>query len=112
MRYQVRLGNSDISLWTKEVGEKYYICTPIQAYGPLPDIMDDDFTISTQGPSNPNKMMRSLLPPAPAKRQCNDADSSLEDEALNQAMDDLDAARPVDPVTNVSQSVNTNNANL
>ena len=74
--------------------------------------MDDDVIIPTQGSSNPNKRMRSLSPPASTKRQCNDADSSIEDDALNQAMDDLDAARPVDPVTNVSQSINTENANI
>ena len=104
------MGYNDISLFTKEVGEKFYICTPIQAYGALAPIMDDN--IPTQGPSNPNKRMRSASPPTSTKRQCNDADSSLEDDTLNQAMDCLDAASTVDPVINVSQSVNTKNANI
>lgn len=110
LRYQVRLGYNDISLFTKEVGEKFYICTPIQAYGELAPIMDDN--IPKQGPSNPNKRMRSASPPISTKRQCNDADSSLDDDTLNQVMDSLDAASNVDSVINVSQSINTRNANI
>ena len=96
LRYQIRLGNGDISLWTKEVGEPAYICTPITAFGSLPPIENDGPTKMT------TKRLRSVSPPnSQNKRQCNDADSSIEMDnndttVLNSAMDNLAS------VTNVS----------
>ena len=92
LRYQIRLGNGDISLWTKEVGEPSYICTPITAFGSLPPIKFDG--LLTKGTT---KRMRSLSPPnTQNKRQCNDGDSSIEIDnqdttVLNLAMDNLDS---------------------
>ena len=42
-RYQIRLGNSDIELWTKNFDESQYLKTPLLEFGMLPPIEVEEF---------------------------------------------------------------------
>ena len=90
LRYQIRLGNSDIELWTKNIGEYQYMKTPIYEFGMLPPIDDDEFQPIDDRRSQGNKRQRSESPQTVQNKrfEANALNGTFTEEILlNTAMD-------------------------
>ena len=94
LRYQIRLGNSDIELWTKNFDENQYIKTLLLEFGMLPPIEIEDFQPIDERKSNGSKRQRSESPQLVQNKRFegNIIDGTVEDETiLNSAMDQQDS---------------------
>ena len=93
LRYQVRLGTSNVQLYTKEVGDQFFRETPNALFGPIPDISKNKYSpIKERMILSTKKRPRSLSPESSNKQQRQlNADSSMEldQTILNDAMDAL-----------------------
>ena len=80
IRYQLRLGNKDIELWTKISDEYYYHKTLLNVFG---DISTDSNEFSPPHPRSKqtfsSKRMRSESPDKPNKTSRNDEDMDDDD---------------------------------
>ena len=92
-RYQIRLGKSDIELWTKNVQDFFIQKTPLNAFGDVTmDIQTS--TIQQRYTQGTNKRMRSSSPPNTNKKQ--NTDIMIEEDVEFEDMIDkaMDAAQP------------------
>ena len=93
LRYQVRLGTSNVQLYTKEVGDQFFRETPNALFGPIPDIYKTKYSpIKERMILSTKKRPRSLSPQSTNKqqRQLNsDSSMDLDQTILNDAMDAL-----------------------
>ena len=92
LRTQIRLGQSDIELWTKEKHEAFYTKIPTEAFGPLPPIGTRDpqqiAPVPPPGRSPPpnNNKRKPTSPPQqhPVKRGRDDSPTEDNDTLLKE----------------------------
>ena len=93
LQYQVRLGTSNVQLYTKEVGDQFFRETPNALFGPVPDITKTKYSpIKERMILSTNKRPRSLSPESANKQQRllnSDSSMELDQTILNDAMDAL-----------------------
>merc|ERR1712105_65978 len=85
LRYQIRLGNHDIELWTKHLGEQYFLLTPLNEFGPLPSIGKElnVSPIRIRNSQKKSKRDRSVSPDTANKAAKLNSTSSDEETLIN-----------------------------
>ena len=102
LRYQIRLGTTDIELWTKNFDEIQYLRTPLLEFGSLPPIEIHEFQPIEERTIQGGKRQRSESPQLVQNKRFNEnLDGTLQEESLlNSAMDQQETSQE----TSVSQN--------